>query len=557
MSWWDSKVKRATEIAEANSLKFASAVEHLTNSKIHLNFSDTFTFRTEHLRDNEFKITVYRGGRGYYKPEIIQRSVNHELSHILFKSQEGLHLLKQIFSNKSSSTFNLVRNIYNAFEDYRVDNLYLDIYPGERKYNKQWNTALLKRGYFIPSDNDPLTILAKFNYDIKPKNDKEQEIFSLLEKVKGKTVFHSVLLTVYFYINYYTDNTCTLEELFSKNIHEIQQMISEIQETESYRNSFVPSDILNDKPCEFSLEENVQSLIEREEEELHDLLNTLISDYLELQEIEDIYDIKVPTTPNKSITIDYELVNSLSRMVSKAIENIFSNKSAKYINCQYGANLDMDSLIQSEFNPSISDVFLIDRKLPKLSIIFLLDCSGSMKSVYNQAIHAFLILKKAFGRLSNLVKIEAYGFSSTKHLKVDIYDLNDEKSIRCVVFDGRTPISNALEWIYYNKSDMEKAVLVLVTDGYTNIVIGSKKEKESIGTADDKLLELVRETILKLKNKNIHTTAFLVDSSRRVARYYPNHYLISKEKIKNKPITSLLQPIIQFCINCVAKEVMG
>jgi len=550
--WFQSKLDAHSKRARINSEKLTSVVEHLTGSKITLKFSSDFKFYTQYnYSDKSFRITVYRGGKGYFKSEIIQRSVSHELSHILFKSHEGFSLLKLIFRNKPLSSFELAKRIYNAFEDYRVDELYFSIYPGERKYNKMWNTALIKRGYFSPRSDDPLTTLLKFSYDFKPENDYEQRIFSLLEKVKGKTAFHSVLLTVYFFINYYTESVCSLEQLSSMSVEEISELIP--HKIVVYPN--IEMDLVNEKDIDISPDESMSNLLSREEKELNNILTSLLNEHIDLS---DIYIVQKPDIPNNEIHIDYNLVDKFVRSVTKTIENIFSNKPSKYINYQYGSNLDVDSLIQSEFNPSVSDIFLIDKKIPKLRIIFLLDCSGSMEDIYNYAIHAFLALKRAFRNLSKLVEIEAYGFSAQSdgsRMKTIIYDLNDEKSIRCVKFFGRTPISDTLRWISYNKENDEKTILVLVTDGYSNI--SCRSYATDIEYRSEYYLEEVRDTILEIKSKNIHTTAFLICSSKRVAKYYPNRYLIEKEELKDRPHSVLLQPLISFCINHIAKEVIG
>lgn len=228
-----------------------------------------------------------------------------------------------------------------------------------------------------------------------------------------------------------------------------------------------------------------------------------------------------------------KIAKLLSRLKHKTIQ----------INAEEGTDIDIDQYIQHKINKNITDVFVDDHCAEGITVIILLDISGSMiGSEINMAAKSTLILWDALERIKN-VDFEVYTYCSHSNGKTLTITKETRSSITRLKPFGTTPTDKAIRYVTNVISYKPgKKFIILITDGVP----------EYGGYSFETLASWTLQQIKYARKKGIDVFTFFIGSKlshETMKKIYGPEYtweIVEKpEDIPKKLINFVLNKIIK------------
>jgi uncharacterized protein YegL len=285
------------------------------------------------------------------------------------------------------------------------------------------------------------------------------------------------------------------------NLEVLTEMERDLQEYQEYRDfddkvrNYLPLENLDLEEYEGkTLEELHQEAEERMEEKLQEITEKLKR--YGLQEIREEKGIIGRVVIDPSSFISHYHCHEPLPEVSKKLSTFFKRIRGKLTMqlSDSGIEIDLDEEIQSEFNPSVQDVFLCEEYSQGLHIVILLDASGSMMgNKMSMAASVCLTLYQSLKQLPN-VEFKVIAFSASDNA-VYLAELSEDE-LKRVVPMYLTPTHAAVRYACnLLESKSGKRVIIIITDGTPELdkvdnTVAAKWTKAEINRARRKGIEV-------------------------------------------------------------------
>ena len=450
--------------------KTVKLFEKIAEKKIEFRISNVRTASTRRTSRNEYLIIMpedYENIPYYY------RTLEHEISHVLFTNFDVFNLLEQNFKNN----YHLAREILNIIEDYRVDTWWNKLYPGSKVIREKQLRTIFEDHYksLNPEDYDnPLMVIQMARFyktgiteaeKYVAENWKELFRFTLdqLAYVEDKDTYGSFIVTLR--IMHYLINKSQPDDNLS-----LKQMIEKVdQEYFLVDDPSFSLDADTHTPDGDTIEKHVLNMttseIEKISKERAERVFREIKKKLKKNKYEGIETIyrftdDLPLGDYTHIKINWTTVKRISSLFRQ-----IKNKYDKEIYDEEGDEIDVNEYVNHLFSTE-KPVFKTRERGTKLTVIFLLDVSGSM---HGERLYR---LKKAIKTLVNAFKMTTginyriFAYSDNSFDEVIVAEVN-EYDLECLMALGGTPTHLALRYIREKivPEINDKAILILITDG--------------------------------------------------------------------------------------------
>lgn len=539
--------------------KTASIVSNVVGKKINLVFTDSrHTFAT--ILESSPTIEIPIKSNYYYNEIEYYRSLEHELSHILFGTNNNI--FTEVARNFSKIPGDIIYAVVNIVEDYRVDSHWNAIYPGSKRIREEFLKKFPDRHNIEP--NNPIDILQLTrigredviiehgNYDAINLSHQFKKILKTVELGDPRsTIVASIMILnlIKRYIENYEENKnipdsqdTTSQSGYSRKYNEThgknkfripdfeelqKRRLSElIEETDSPILSKVYITHIGD-----SSKPNIESCDDMKidyDKTIKFILDEFSKKGKEMNKsiIDKIREIELKLDPIKGLSLRYKIKNevfadisyhylrdwdrSLSLRISKELNKI--RRKVKETNSEDGTDIDIDMYIQRLSDRNINTVFLDETDEKGIDVVILLDMSSSMNLKRTSiATRAVLTLWDALDKVSG-INCEVYIFNAPPEVDT-VYVSKVTKDIlrriRCGY--GFTPTDVAID--YVSKRMIVKnnnKILILITDGIPEILYDQNKFN-SIVDMKKYIASRTSKIIKQIRNKGIEIFTFFIE----------------------------------------------